>query len=120
MTLYPTMALAAFNVGVYGSIFIKIMVQSMEERPWSQQDKTSYALLCMLGLGSGEILGSLLFGSIMDKLSYKKTVLINIIALSISFAMMIAYSVILDFSFTLACVMTLAWGVQDAGINVLL
>ena len=121
MTLYPSMALSAYNVGVYASIFIKIMVQSMEKRnEWSKQDKTSYALLCMLGLGAGEILGALLFGAIMDKCLYKQTVFINMITLSISFAMMILYSVILDFSFTLACLMTLTWGIQDAGINCLL
>ena len=63
MTLYPSVALGAYNVGVYASIYIKMMVKSMENRPeWSQQDKTSYALMCMLGLGVGEVLGSLIFG----------------------------------------------------------
>ena len=120
MTLYPTIALVSYNLSVYSAFFIKIMVQSMETKPWTQQDKTSNALLCMLGLGSGEILGSLLFGSIMDRLSYKQTIFINIITLSISFAIMIVYSVKLDFSYTLACIMSLSWGVQDAGINCLI
>ena len=120
MTLYPSIALVSYNLSVYSAFFIKIMVQSMEKKPWTQQDKTSNALLCMLGLGSGEILGSLLFGSIMDRLSYKQTIFINIITLSISFAIMIVYSVKLDFSYTLACIMSLSWGVQDAGINCLI
>lgn len=120
MTLYPTMALVAYNLAVYGSILIKFMVQSMENRTWAQQNKTSNALLCMLGLGSGEILGSLLFGSIMDKCSYKRTIFMNIITLSVSFTMMIVYSVMLDFSFSFACIITLSWGIQDAGVNCLL
>ena len=111
MTLYPTIALVSYNLSVYSAFFIKIMVQSMETKPWTQQDKTSNALLCMLGLGSGEILGSFLFGSIMDRLSYKQTIFVNILTLSISFAIMITYSVMLDFSYTFACIMTLSWGV---------
>lgn len=74
----------------------------------------------MLGLGAGEILGSLLFGSIADKLSYEISIFINIIAAAIAFAMMILYCVLLDFSFVLACIMNLTWGIQDAGINCLL
>lgn len=56
----------------------------------------------------------------MDKLSYKLTVFINTIALTTCFAMMILYSVVLDFSFGLACCLTLTMGIQDAGINCLL
>ena len=71
----------------------------------------------MLGLGFGEILGSLLFGKITDKCKFKVTILLNILALSLGYAFLIAYTARYEFSFVLACTMTFFWGVQDAAVN---
>jgi len=65
----------------------------------------------MLGLGVGEILGALAFGRITDKLTYKTTVILNLIVVSLAYAILIGYGVYYTFSFPLACAMTFAWGI---------
>jgi len=79
-TTYPIMLTTALNQGIFSVIFIQMMVSTMgDSHGWSKQDKDSKALLCMLGLGAGEILGALAFGRIADKLENKKTIMINML-----------------------------------------
>lgn len=74
----------------------------------------------MLGLGAGEILGSLAFGRITDKCKFKVTIILNIIAASISYLMILVYTSLYEFNFELATTFCFLWGVQDAGGNCLL
>ena len=78
---------------------------------WSDQDKDSKALLCMLGLGAGEILGALVFGRIADKLENKKTIMINMLTSTVAYVFLILYASIYDFSYYMAILMTFTWGV---------
>ena len=87
--------------------------------PDSDND-TPDALLCMIGLGCGEIIGSMVFGRITDKMPYKKTVIINVVSLVVGGAFLILYASIYNFSFPLAIAMAITWGFQDAGLNCLL
>ena len=41
---------------------IKMIVETMANEEWDDQKKNSTALLCMIGLGVGEIFGALVFG----------------------------------------------------------
>ena len=111
-TLYPLMAAAAINLAIFASVFVKIMVATMTEEPqWDDQEKTSNALLCMLGLGVGEILGSLAFGRVTDKLPPKQTILINAAVITIAYGCLVVYGAVYDFSFYLGVLMTFTWGV---------
>jgi len=74
----------------------------------------------MIALGVGEILGSIASGYITDKFQTRTTVMINMIACTVGYGFLILYGVIYDFTFYLGILMTLSWGVQDAGINCLL
>ena len=74
----------------------------------------------MMGLGVGEIVGSLVFGPITDKYSTKTTSYINMVACTVGYAILILYGAIYDFSFYLGILMTFSLGVQDAGLNCLL
>ena len=65
----------------------------------------------MLGLGTGEIGGSILFGRITDKCSTKVTVVANMVALTVAYFFLILYGAIYEFSFYLAILMTFTWGV---------
>ena len=65
----------------------------------------------MLGLGTGEILGAMLFGRITDKCTTRQTVLANVIAATIAYFFLILYGAIYDFKFYLAVLMTFTWGV---------
>lgn len=74
----------------------------------------------MLGLGVGEIVGSLIFGMIIDKCKFKVAILLNILALAIGYVVLIGYTVQYEFSFVGACALTFTYGVQDAGVNTFL
>ena len=74
----------------------------------------------MLGLGVGEIIGSLAFGKIIDNCSTKVTVSICLVAVTVSYVFLFLYGIIYEFSFPLAIAMTLTWGFQDAGVRNLL
>ena len=120
-TLYPLMVSTALNLGILSSVFIKMMVDTMDDRTeWGDQDKDSKALLVMIALGVGEVLGSKVFGYITDKFETKKTVLINMLACTVAYAILVLYGAIYDFTFYLGILMTFTWGIQDAGINCLL
>lgn len=120
-TLYPLMVSTALNLGILSSVFIKMMVDTMDDRTeWGDQDKDSKALLVMIALGVGEVLGSKVFGYITDNCETKKTVLLNMLACTVGYAILILYGAIYDFTFYLGILMTFSWGIQDAGINCLL
>ena len=119
--LFPSMALTSLNVGLYAASLITMMVDSMgENEGWSKQEKASNALLCMLGLGPGEIFGAIAFGRITDKCSHRTTVIVNVVVLTLAYALLILYCAIYQFSFPLAIAMTLVFGLQDSGINCLI
>ena len=111
--LYPIMLSTALNVGIFSSVFVKMMTDTMEEtRPeWDSTEKTSKALLCMLGLGVGEIVGSLAFGRILDKCSLTWMVIIQCLAVTIAFGLLIVYGIQYEFTFVGAVAMTTSFGV---------
>ena len=74
----------------------------------------------MLGLGCGEILGSVAWGKITDKLPMPQVILINAVAMSVGYGFLFLYTVIYDFAYYLGILMTFFWGVQDSGMNCLL
>lgn len=69
MTLYPTIIMSALNLGIFSNTFISLMKSSMDDP--DANDSTPNALLCMIGLGTGEIIGSMVFGRITDKMPHK-------------------------------------------------
>ena len=110
--LYPAMVSTALNLAILSSVFIKMMVDTMDDRTeWTDQTKDSNALFCMIALGVGEIVGSMAFGYITDHYTTNRTGLINIIACSVGYGFLILYGAIYDFSFYLGILMTFSWGV---------
>ena len=70
----------------------------------------------MLGLGVGEIIGSLAFGRIIDKCSLGCTVIVNCLAVALSFVLLIYFGIMYRFTVARAIAMTTSFGVQDAGV----
>lgn len=111
-SLYPIIFSTALNLAILSSVFIKMMVATMDDRTdWSDQDKDSNALLVMIALGVGEILGSLVFGKITDKFTTKNTIKVNMLACIVGYAFIILYGAIYDFKYYLGILMTFSWGV---------
>ena len=81
-----------------------------EQTEWKSTEKTSRALLCMLGLAAGSILGWIIFGRITDKCSIKITVLINMLVTTTAYAFLLLYGAIYEFSYFKAIAMTFTWG----------
>ena len=71
----------------------------------------------MVGLGFGEILGSLLYGKINDKFSVKITIAANVLGSIFAFSVMIIYAVRFEFNLAFGFLVTFAWGLQDSGMN---
>ena len=116
--LYPLIGCTSMIKAIYGSIFVRLMVNTMQdEEKWGVEDKqkTSKGLLCILGVGVGEIVGSIVFGRITDKCTTRSTCLLNVLATSISYGLVFLFTALYEFSFLLAFPMTFMWGVQDAG-----
>ena len=53
--------------------------------------------MAMLGLGAGEIIGSLFFGRITDKCTKRTVVLLNVLAHTLAFGFLFLYRIIEDF-----------------------
>ena len=90
---------SAINITILSSVFVQIMVDTMEDKntTWDDEDKASNALLCLLGFGVGEIIGSLIFGKVTDKVTPRTSILINIIALTAGYGFLVLYGAIYDF-----------------------
>ena len=98
-----------------------MMVDSMsDDLGWDKKEKASTALLCMLGVGPGEMIGSIIIGRITDKFAHQTTVIINLIVVAIAFAIPIIYCSLYTFSYPLAIIMTLMLGIEDAGVHCML
>ena len=88
-----------------------MMTETMgDHSEWKSTEKTSRALLCMLGLAAGSILGWIIFGRITDKCSIKVTVLINMLVTTFAYTFLILYGAVYDFSYFKAIAMTFTWG----------
>ena len=110
-TLYLLILQTSVELGISASIFIKMMTQTMHERTeWNSTEKTSKALLCMLGMGIGSISGYAIFGRITDKCSIKMTVCVNMLVTTIAYGFLFLYGAVFKFSYFLAIAMTFTWG----------
>ena len=65
----------------------------------------------MLGLGIGEISGSMLFGYITDNFPIPKVILINMCSCTLGYVALIMYGFNYEFNWYLACFMTFCWGI---------
>ena len=120
MTLFPAIMMTSTNIAVFANTFITIMKATMVGKDISENDQEPDALLCMVGIGVGEILGSILFGRVTDNCSHRKTILINVVFTTIAIIVLMLYAIIYDFTWYLSIIMTVSWGFQDSGLNCLL
>ena len=119
--LYPMMLETSINLGILASVFVKMMVDTMDQdSELDSEDKTSQALLCMLGHGVGSVLGSLVFGRLYDRLNTQQSAIVNIVASSIAYACLFLYGSLYEFHFWSGILMTFTWGLKDAGARIVL
>ena len=69
----------------------------------------------MIGLGVGEISGSLVFGRIQDNASVKVTALCILSAFTVALFFVLLFNMFAEFRMWRALLMTFTWGVFDSG-----
>ena len=88
----------------------------MEAEDWDEPKKNSIALLCMVGLGVGELVGSTIFARMQDTCGMTVTLGVLFIMTVIAGTLNIIYAVIFVFNIYLCIAMVFVFGVQDACI----
>ena len=71
----------------------------------------------MIGLGIGEIIGSLGLGKFLDKYGNRKTTFLCLILTAVSGLISLLYIAIYQFNWLHAVLMCFAFGVQDGAVN---
>ena len=110
----PIVAQTAYNIAVLGSLMIKMIVETMDDEEWDDQKKNSIALLCMVALGIGEVVGSSIFGLVQDKCSMTVSLYVGLLFQILGLGTMISYTLKFSFDPYLCTAMTFTWGAQDA------
>ena len=114
LLMMPIIAQTSFSLGIYGSVFIKMIIETMEGEDWDEPKKNSMALFCMTALGVGAIVGSFIFGRVQDSCGMTVTIYVCLVIAVIACSMCIIYAIHFTFNIYLCIAMTFTWGMQDA------
>ena len=93
---------------------IKMIVETMKDEDWDDAKKNYMALMCMVGLGAGEIVGSIIFGRVQDSCSMTVTLACGLLFHVIGITTLIIYTIRFSFNVYLCVAVTFTWGMQDA------
>ena len=75
------------------------------------------AMLAMVALGCGEMVGGQFLGRCIDKIGSRKSTLINAMIMTIMAVFSISFLIVNKYDW-LAFAMALFWGIQDSSINI--
>lgn len=145
MVFAPIIFFAGISMAVYAGLLIPLLARSMgptcpegiagapvadaaarlleaidlnDTRPCvNAAQKTSDSCFAMIGIGAGEIIGSLVNGKLNDYFGIKKYLIICYIQLVIAFAFLFAYNQVDTFSMWFGALSMFWWGSQDAAIT---
>lgn len=112
MTFAPIIFFAGISMAVYAGLLIPLLSRSMGptcggahvghrllagaganvKNCMKAEDKTSKACFAMIGIGAGEIIGSLVNGKLNDYVGLRKYLVICYTQLVIAFAFLFAYN----------------------------
>ena len=96
------------------------MAFSVKTDNFSPEEQSKNCLLALIGLGIGEISGSLLIGKVQDKLGNVVTTYVCVLLTVIGGTSLTAFTMVYEFKMWLAVIMTFTWGVQDGACNTLI
>ncbi len=75
-------------------------------------------MLTLVGLGFGDIIGSILIGYVADNYNSKQTTIICAVLTTLSIVISMSYIYFFEFSFIYALLMCFSWGLQNSATNV--
>ena len=114
----PLIIWSGISMAIFGSVFISLMTRAMENSsidypeladPENDTGRNQTALLTMVFLGVGEILGGQIIGSIKDKQGVRIATLFEIGLLLLGTIIVLVFNYLNEFGF-LAYLMCLVWG----------
>lgn len=114
----PYIFWSSISYAIYAGSLVVLMNQTMNS-DWSDNKKTQNSLFAMIGLGVGEIVGSIVCGKILDKWNQKAGLIYDMIITAIAFAFLITYNEVRNYG-VVTYFMTFFWGLQDAAINTII
>ena len=71
----------------------------------------------MLGVGFGQITGTILNGQLHDRFGCRKTILVNIVQNLLAYGITLMYLYVGSFSMPFAMACSFSWGMIDGGLN---
>jgi len=116
LTFAPIIFFAGISMAVYAGLLIPMLARSMGDGV-KDAEKTSLACFAMIGIGAGEIIGSLVNGKLNDYFGISKYLIICYVELVIAFIFLFIYNTQDCFTMWFAALSMFWWGVQDAGIT---
>ena len=130
----PLILWTAISVSVYSGVLIILMTRSMssgtkhgdlhdvgksgdQDFVDNNNKREKAALLAMIMLGFGEIVGGLIVGKVRDTIGNKPCIFFQILLVAASLFMILRFNNSNDFDYFPAYMMCFLWGTQDSGTN---
>ena len=110
----------AANAGVFVPLLELTMQNTVKSKNWSDQVTNQHALVALSILGLGEIVGSPVFGKILDKYGHKVAIIACMTSLTLSIFAISWYVIAFRYSFWASLAICFLWGFQESGIGVFL
>jgi MFS family permease len=110
----PVIFFSGISMAIYAALLIPMFSRSMptieEDEVFTDARKTSLACLSMIGMGVGEIFGSLANGKLNDKCGVRVYLWICVVELTIAYVMMFWYNETNTYTLAGAFLTATAWG----------
>jgi len=126
----PVVFFSGISMAIYAALLIPMFSRTMKDatleqiledpdmiKTYTSALKTSYACMSMIGMGAGEILGSLVNGKLNDKLGVKVYLWICVAEVTLAYIMLFWYNEKDTFELVSAAAVAFCWGLQDSGIT---
>lgn len=91
LQVLPLILWSGTSIAIFSSLFVPMISNTMNQ-DWSDSKMNSQALLAMISLGIGEIIGALISGGIQDKQGNRAIILYSLVMTGIAFTVLIIYN----------------------------
>jgi MFS family permease len=117
LKVLPLFIWAAQSNVIFGASFLPFYRLGMKDKHWGDAKEIEYASLAITFIGVGEIVGNAINGKMLDKLGFKKQVIVCIVQMTIAFAYICWYTINNQWNFYTAAGVAFLMGFQDSGLS---